>query len=137
MAACIAESSILPRSQEESPPLGIANSVHNLTTTPKSSRASVGIRLQACKLQGRVLFKREEIPESLPKRTNKEMPNWTTGEFQALVSFLLLHTDGSSWSACKDPKFWEKAGEFVQQQTKSFHCRSGIKMHYAFTQYNV
>ena len=117
MAACIPES--IPRSQEESP-LGISNCVNGLTTTPKSSRASVGIR----KLQGRVLFK---SPES-SKKTNKELPNWTTFEYQALVSFLLLHTDGSSWSARKDPKFWEKAGEFVQQQTKSIHCRSGIKL---------
>ena len=51
--------------------------------------------------------------------------------------FLLLHTDGSSWSSArKDLKFWEKAGEFVQQQTKLFHCRSGIKLRCSIQQYN-
>ena len=49
------------------------------------------------------------------------MPNWSSEEYQALVSFLLLYTSGLSWSssARKDTKFWAEAGVFVQQQTKS------------------
>ena len=59
--------------------------------------------------------KRKESPENLIAKKDQ--------------GFLLLHTDGSSWSSARtDPKFWEKAGEFVQQQTNFFHCRSGIKL---------
>ena len=46
-----------PVSQEESPPSSIANSVRNLTLTPKSSRVPVSFRQAGKMIQGRVLFK--------------------------------------------------------------------------------
>ena len=119
-----------PVSQEESSPISsIANSVRNLTLTPKSSRVSISFR-QARQIHGRVLFT-ESKKESSPKKTSV-VPNWSSEEYQALVSFLLLYTSGLSWSSCarKDTKFWAEAGVFMQQQTKSLHCRSGIKLAY-------
>ena len=123
----------IPVSQEESPPSSIANSVHNLTLTSKSSRVPVSFQKVGKMIQGCVLFKdtRKESVESLPKKTYREMPNWTSDEYQALMSLL-------SWSscACKDPKFWAEAAVFVQQQTKSFYCRSGIKLACIHQQYS-
>jgi len=38
----------------------------------------------------------------------------------------MLHTDGKSWVAHKDDKFWSQAGIFIQQQLKISHCRTGV-----------
>ena len=50
---------------------------------------------------------------------------WSLHEDKALVSFLLLYTDGSSWPSQKDCLFWKRAGEFVQSFVQSSHCRTG------------
>ena len=39
--------------------------------------------------------------------------NWTMAEERALVQFVLLHGDGSSWISSKKVKFWESAAAFV------------------------
>ena len=56
---------------------------------------------------------------------------WTTDEVRALVSFLLLYSEGSSWTsrAGKTDCFWEKAGQYVQSQVNSSYCRSGTCMY--------
>ena len=47
---------------------------------------------------------------------------WSLHEDNALVSFLLLYTDGSSWPSQKeDCLFWKRAGEFVQSVVHSSH----------------
>ena len=84
-------------------------------------------------IQGRVLFKdtRKESVESLPKKTSsyREMPNWTSDECQALVSFLLLYTDGLSWSLqqclCSN-----KQSPFTVVQILSLHAYFGSTSHY-------
>ena len=109
MATSMAESACselsTPVSQEESPPSSIANSVRNLALTPKSSHVPVSFRQAGKMIQGQCFvqgYYRKESVESLPKKTSsyREMPNWTSDEYQALVSFLLLYTNGSSWSSC-------------------------------------
>ena len=57
---------------------------------------------------------------------------WTDEEFQALISFLMLYTDGNSWPSHKDENFWDKAGAFIQQQLQTNHCRTGRVKVYAF-----
>ena len=46
---------------------------------------------------------------------------WSNKEFKELISFLILYTDGKSWMAHKDSKFWDQAGIFIQQQLKTNH----------------
>ena len=38
---------------------------------------------------------------------------WSLAEERALVQFILLHCDGTSWISTKKVKFWESASEFV------------------------
>ena len=64
----------------------------------------------------RVLFKQEKVDAST---------KWSEEESYALVLFLLLHTDGKTWVARKDHKFWAEAGKFVKCHSKSAHCRTG------------
>lgn len=91
-----------------------------IVDTPKSSRSRRrGVRPQ---LTGRVLFK-EEQDTSKGTRT---LPEWSDEEFEALCSFLMLYTDGKSWPAHKDYRFWKQAGLFIQQRSKTSYCRSGM-----------
>lgn len=52
---------------------------------------------------------------------------WSTDEVRALISFLLLYSEGSLWPshASKQDLFWKKAGQYVQNQVQSEYCRSG------------
>lgn len=45
---------------------------------------------------------------------------WSDAEEKALVEFILLYGEGSSWPATKDDKYWESAAKFV-------HERGGIQ----------
>ena len=38
---------------------------------------------------------------------------WSLAEERALVEFILLNCDGTSWISTKKVKFWESASEFV------------------------
>ena len=89
-----------------------------IVDTPKSSRRK-GVQPQ---LTGRVLFKEEQ--ESL--KSTRTLPEWSDEEFEALCSFLMLYTDGKSWPAHKDYRFWNQAGLFIQQRSRTSHCRSGM-----------
>jgi len=64
--------------------------------------------------KGKVLF---------PKKN--ENLRWSDREEYALVLFLLLFTDGQTWVAHKDKKFWTDAGEFIQRYTRTPNCRTG------------
>ena len=50
---------------------------------------------------------------------------WSEAELKQLTLFLLLHTDGKTWISHKNYKFWDSAGEFIQQILHTSHCRSG------------
>ena len=54
-------------------------------------------------------------------------PPWTLQEDRALVAFMLLYTEATSWSsrAGKGDQLWEKAGEHVQHTVNSDYCRTG------------
>ena len=58
-------------------------------------------------------------------------PPWTLQEDRALVAFMLLYTEATSWSsrAGKGDQFWEKAGGHVQHTVNSDYCRTG-KSHF-------
>ena len=58
---------------------------------------------------------------------SQRVPVWTVTEEQALVNFLLIYTDGYSWSsrAGKDDRFWESVGAYVQGVVYSEYCRTG------------
>ena len=60
-------------------------------------------------------------------RPDVRFPPWTTQEDQALVSFMLLYTEGASWSSrrSKGDQFWDKAGQYVQTTVNSEYCRTG------------
>ena len=98
-------------------------SVRSLTLvdTPRS-RQNRGVRVPRGELEGRVLFD----GEACTLKDVKELPAWTDGELGALVSFLMLHTNGKSWVAHKDSRFWDEAGLFIQQSVKTTHRRSGM-----------
>jgi len=57
--------------------------------------------------------------------TKHENVRWSDREEYALVLFLLLFTDGQTWAAHKDKKFWTDAGEFIQKYTHTTHCHTG------------
>ena len=60
--------------------------------------------------------------ESQPRPS---MSAWTDHKLAALVEFVMLFTDGKSWVAHKDDRFWKEAGLFVQRKVQSVHCRTG------------
>ena len=82
--------------------------------------------------RGKALFHAEDEETMQVVRTEKSgnivrNTNWTEDELRHLTSFLMLHTDGKSWVSHKDYKFWDSAGEFIQQLLHTSHCRSGKK----------
>ena len=82
--------------------------------------------------RGKALFHAEDEETMQVVRTEKSgnifrNANWTEDELRHLTSFLMLHTDGKSWVSHKDYKFWDSAGEFIQQLLLTSHCRSGKK----------
>ena len=50
---------------------------------------------------------------------------WSDDELYSLILFMMLFTDGKAWVAHKNSKFWEDAGKFVQQRSRTAHCRTG------------
>ena len=71
------------------------------------------------------LFNTKE--ESQHPRSTRELPNWTDAELRCLTLFLVLHTDGKTWVAHKNFRFWDQAGVFIQQLLHTAYCRSGKK----------
>ena len=60
------------------------------------------------------------------RRSAFPLPPWSYSELLALVTFLLLHTDGRTWPSRRcDDDFWENAAKFVQTLSKVHHCRTG------------
>ena len=105
------------------PPSGQANvDVSSLTlaleqlsmpNTPKSRRA------RGRSKYGNTPRTKLHFGESQPRPS---MSAWTGHELAALVE--LLFTDGKSWVAHKDDRFWKEAGLFVQRKVHSVHCRT-------------
>jgi len=89
-----------------------------LTDTPKS-RPGPKLGITGKRMEGKVLF-----PDKGP--STKELPNWSDEELRMLTCFLMLYTDGKTWVAHKDNRFWDRAGVFIQQQLHTPHCRSGM-----------
>ena len=90
-----------------------------LEDTPKSRpRPTPGIAGKG--LGGKILFSSEG------HGTKDQHITWSDGELKALTCFLLLYTDGKSWVAHKESRFWDRAGIFIQQQLHTSHCRSGM-----------
>ena len=89
-------------------------------TTPKSRFTSApGSHYRALgKTKGKVLFPK-------PEKTNLSS-KWSDKEEYALVLFLMCHTDGKTWIAHKDHKFWEDAAKFVKHHSCSVQCRTGL-----------
>lgn len=48
---------------------------------------------------------------SNPKES--EGDDWTRAEYKALVEFLLLTSDGSTWEWSKKTSYWESASQFL------------------------
>ena len=87
-------------------------------TTPKSRFTSaLGSHYRVLgENKGKVLF---------PKLENNVSSKWSDKEEYALVLFLMFHTDGKTWIAHKDHKFWENAAKFVKHHSCSVQCRTG------------
>ena len=51
--------------------------------------------------------------------------SWSDDELYSLILFMMLFTDGKTWVAHKNERFWEEAGKFVQQRSHTLHCRTG------------
>ena len=66
-------------------------------------------------------------PRQQPDRPTQRFPPWTAEE-QALVTFILLYTDGKKWvsRASKGDQFWKNAGAYIQSQVHSEFVRTGI-----------
>jgi len=91
------------------------NKLH-LVESPKSrvEQVSHGKSRRNIATKGRVLF---------PKK--HETVAWSNKEILSLIQFLMLFTDGKTWVAHKDMKFWDDAGIFINQQSHTHHCRTG------------
>lgn len=76
--------------------------------TPCTKKSSAASKLQG-RVKGKVLF---------PPASQSQITKWSDEELQALTTFLMLYTDGKSWVAHKDDKFWNQAGVFIQQRLK-------------------
>ena len=75
----------------------------------------------------RVLFSSQEILTDTASNRSS-FPSWSQQEELALIRFLLLYTDGTSWSSRsgKGDRFWEKAGIYIQREISSSYCRTGL-----------
>ena len=110
-------------------------------STPRSTSSGRRGRLRA----KRALFP-DRDSESVPVETarpsaaqldskSQRLPVWSETEKQALVNFLLLYTDGCSWSSRAgkgDIRFWENAGAYVQKVVDSEYRRTGGIYTYKF-----
>ena len=73
----------------------------------------------------KVLFD-EESSGSSELKLEPAAGSWSSEETAAgLIQFILMSTDGKSWSFRKRIYFWNKAATFVQSYAKTSHCRSG------------
>ena len=65
--------------------------------------------------------------EQLPVvRLSRSFDNvWDETEVRALVQFVLLMCKPDKWLTHKRMVFWNKAGKFVQDSTRTLHLRSG------------
>ena len=50
---------------------------------------------------------------------------WTDDEIYSLILFLMLFSDGRTWVARKDKKFWEDAATFIKRHSCPSHSRTG------------
>ena len=102
--------------------------------TPRKSHNKHRIRTR------RTLFSRTDELRASPTGARSEsvvsapvQPRqpWTVDEDRALVNFMLLYTEATSWSSRGgkgNRVFWERAGEHVQSEVQSAYCRSGISI---------
>ena len=69
----------------------------------------------------------EVTDAAAPFASSRRPPPWTVDEIRALVSFMLLYTEGDTWQsrASKTDRFWEEAGSFIQRQVNSTYSRTG------------
>ena len=51
---------------------------------------------------------------------------WCDEELKALVEFILFHSSGEKWPCHKQTEFWNSAGEFVRERSRSSQCRTGM-----------
>ena len=104
------------------------------STVPRSARSTT--RLKPRKLFSSSHQDHEELVASgstsatvdTSSESRLRSSPWTTDEDHALVSFLLLYSEGITWTsrAGKMDCFWEKAGQYVHSQVNSAYCRSGM-----------
>ena len=92
-----------------------------LTDTPKSRPGLTSkLGIIGKRVERHILF------DSKGYSTKEQPLNWSDEELRLLTSFLMLYTDGKAWVAHKDSRFWDRAGQFIQQQLHTAHCRSGM-----------
>ena len=110
-------------------------------TTPKSVLRSKRSR----DVTKRVLFPSQDVTLS-PKQpqnpgavsTRAAFPSWTEREELALICFMLLYTEGTSWSSRsgKGDRFWEKAGGYISlhivEQVYIIYTLLLLRVHFPF-----
>ena len=89
-----------------------------------------------CKFKGSQLSKRRlTYYGDDRKKTSSRftvLDTWSLAEERALIQFLLLHSDRTSWISTKKIKFWESASEFVhsicgvKRTSKCMRCGVGV-----------
>ena len=99
------------------------------TTTKKRPRGSPTFRtpVRPAKRE-RVPMRQSPAPEHPVSRLSRSFTDgksWDDDECHALVEFLLLMSGDNKWPEHKRMNFWEHAGKFMQQRTKSRHLRTG------------
>ena len=87
-------------------------------TPQQKSKQPVIHEFKGAQLSKRRLTYGDDKKKSSSRYTTVD--NWSLAEERALVQFILLHCDGTSWISSKKTKFWESASEFV-------HSVCGIK----------
>ena len=114
--------------------------VNEELTTPKSVLRSKRSR----DVTNRVLFPSQDVtlrPLSAQNpgavSTRAAFPSWSEREELALIRFMLLYTEGTSWSSRSDKgdRFWEQAGGYIQKCVKSSYCRTvivAVRVHFPF-----
>lgn len=102
----------------------ITDAFSRLEVTPKSRSR------RRCLSQKKLDF--SSVPEQSSKYKQSKMPNWSIEEIRCLLTFLMLHTDGTYWVGHKNSQFWDRAGNFIQTLIHSLHCRSGKLLIYAW-----
>ena len=123
-----------PATSESTQVDAVVTSLSLLTLTPPAAPRSQRRGRPRCKPDNpsRLSRSTDEPVENTatprnPSDSLSRPPPWGDDEIRALLSFILIYTEGNTWTAraSRTDDFWDQAGVYVKEQVGSSYCRTG------------